>query len=58
MYSILLLMTGLIQTDDKLALKEITFQLQLENTVGDKIFVRKIINCNLNYKPRSNKDES
>lgn len=36
-------MTGLVQTDDKLALKEITFQLQLENTVGDKIFVRKII---------------
>jgi origin recognition complex subunit 4 len=33
---------GLVQTDDKLALKEITFQLQLENTVGDKIFVRNI----------------
>ncbi|CAB4021445.1 origin recognition complex subunit 4, partial [Paramuricea clavata] len=31
-------LNGLVQTDDKLALKEITFQLQLENTVGDKIF--------------------
>ncbi|XP_028397780.1 origin recognition complex subunit 4-like [Dendronephthya gigantea] len=31
-------LNGLVQTDDKLALKEITCQLQLENSVGDKIF--------------------
>ncbi|XP_046846096.1 origin recognition complex subunit 4-like isoform X2 [Xenia sp. Carnegie-2017] len=31
-------LNGLLQTDDKLALKEITIQLKLENTVGDKIF--------------------
>ena len=31
--------SGLMQTDDKIALKEITRQLQLENTVGDKVFV-------------------
>ena len=30
---------GLLQTDDRVALKEITRQLQLENTVGDKVFV-------------------
>lgn len=30
---------GLLQTDDKIALKEITRQLQLENTLGDKVFV-------------------
>ena len=30
---------GLMQTDDRLALKEITRQLQLENTVGDRVFV-------------------
>ena len=35
----LILVTGLLQTDDKIALKEITRQLQLENTVGDKVFV-------------------
>lgn len=29
---------GLLQTDDKIALKEITRQLHLENTVGDKVF--------------------
>uniref|UniRef100_A0A4W3I6Q2 Origin recognition complex subunit 4 n=1 Tax=Callorhinchus milii TaxID=7868 RepID=A0A4W3I6Q2_CALMI len=32
-------LTGLLQTDDKIALKEITRQLQLENVVGDKVFV-------------------
>ncbi|XP_007894542.1 origin recognition complex subunit 4 isoform X1 [Callorhinchus milii] len=31
-------LTGLLQTDDKIALKEITRQLQLENVVGDKVF--------------------
>lgn len=31
-------LSGLLQTDDKLALKEITKQLQLENVVGDKVF--------------------
>ena len=51
-------MTGLVQTDDKLALKEITFQLQLENTVGDKIFVRKIMKLYLTYKARSNEEKS
>ena len=30
---------GLLQSDDKIALREITLQLQLENTVGDKVFV-------------------
>lgn len=30
---------GLLQTDDRIALKEITRQLQLENVVGDKVFV-------------------
>ncbi|CAL1526075.1 unnamed protein product [Lymnaea stagnalis] len=29
---------GLLQTDDRLALREITRQLKLENTVGDKVF--------------------
>ncbi|NXY81788.1 ORC4 protein, partial [Alcedo cyanopectus] len=29
---------GLLQTDDKVALKEITRQLHLENVVGDKVF--------------------
>uniref|UniRef100_A0A8C2EHR7 Origin recognition complex subunit 4 n=1 Tax=Cyprinus carpio TaxID=7962 RepID=A0A8C2EHR7_CYPCA len=29
---------GLLQTDDKIALKEITRQLHLENVVGDKVF--------------------
>ena len=38
-----LLLTGLVQTDDRSALLEITRQLQLENTVGDKVFVS--INC-------------
>lgn len=32
-------LSGLLQTDDKVALKEITRQLQLENVVGDKVFV-------------------
>lgn len=32
------LLNGLLQTDDKIALKEITRQLHLENTVGDKVF--------------------
>ncbi|CAH1774753.1 unnamed protein product [Owenia fusiformis] len=31
-------LNGLLQTDDRIALKEITRQLQLENTVGDKVF--------------------
>ncbi|XP_043930800.1 origin recognition complex subunit 4 [Protopterus annectens] len=31
-------LNGLLQTDDKIALKEITRQLQLENVVGDKVF--------------------
>lgn len=30
---------GLLQTDDRIALREITRQLQLENVVGDKVFV-------------------
>lgn len=30
---------GLLQTDDRVALKEITRQLHLENVVGDKVFV-------------------
>lgn len=34
---------GLLQTDDKIALKEITRQLQLENVVGDKVFVSYLI---------------
>lgn len=29
---------GLVHTDDRLALKDSTRQLQLENTVGDKVF--------------------
>jgi len=36
-------LNGLVQTDDRSALLEITRQLQLENTVGDKVFVS--INC-------------
>ncbi|XP_041834241.1 origin recognition complex subunit 4 [Melanotaenia boesemani] len=31
-------LNGLLQTDDRIALKEITRQLQLENVVGDKVF--------------------
>ncbi|XP_060568327.1 origin recognition complex subunit 4-like [Ruditapes philippinarum] len=31
-------LNGLLQTNDKIALKEITRQLHLENTVGDKVF--------------------
>ncbi|XP_027576839.1 origin recognition complex subunit 4 isoform X1 [Pipra filicauda] len=31
-------LNGLLQTSDKVALKEITRQLQLENVVGDKVF--------------------
>lgn len=31
--------TGLLQTDDRIALTEITRQLKLENTLGDKVFV-------------------
>ncbi|NWT01292.1 ORC4 protein, partial [Mionectes macconnelli] len=31
-------LSGLLQTNDKVALKEITRQLQLENVVGDKVF--------------------
>uniref|UniRef100_A0A8C7J2F4 Origin recognition complex subunit 4 n=1 Tax=Oncorhynchus kisutch TaxID=8019 RepID=A0A8C7J2F4_ONCKI len=32
-------LNGLLQTDDRIALKEITRQLNLENVVGDKVFV-------------------
>lgn len=44
--------TGLLQTDDRIALTEITRQLKLENTLGDKVFVgnflfnHKILICN------------
>ena len=31
--------TGLLQKDDRISLQEITRQLQLENVVGDKVFV-------------------
>ncbi|XP_038645900.1 origin recognition complex subunit 4 isoform X1 [Scyliorhinus canicula] len=31
-------LNGLLQTDDKIALKEVTRQLKLENVVGDKVF--------------------
>ncbi|KAL5009478.1 hypothetical protein ScPMuIL_011783 [Solemya velum] len=31
-------LNGLLQTDDRIALKEITRQLKLENTVGDRVF--------------------
>ena len=31
-------LNGLVETDDKLALKEITRQLNLENVVGDRVF--------------------
>ncbi|KAG7326930.1 hypothetical protein KOW79_010331 [Hemibagrus wyckioides] len=31
-------LSGLLQTDDRIALREITRQLQLENVVGDKVF--------------------
>ncbi|XP_059162417.1 origin recognition complex subunit 4-like [Physella acuta] len=31
-------LNGLLQTDDRIALREITRQLQLENSVGDKVF--------------------
>ena len=31
-------LNGLVETDDKLALKEITRQLKLENVVGDRVF--------------------
>lgn len=34
-----LLPAGLLQTSDSIALKDITRQLQLENAVGDKVFV-------------------
>lgn len=36
---LLLFIPGLLQTDDKIALKDITRQLKLENVVGDKVFV-------------------
>jgi len=31
--------TGLLQKDDRISLQEITRQLQLENVVGNKVFV-------------------
>ena len=37
--------TGLLQKDDRISLQEITRQLQLENAVGDKVFVS-FISCN------------
>ncbi|XP_062612689.1 origin recognition complex subunit 4-like [Saccostrea cucullata] len=33
-----LFVVGLLQTDDRIALTEITRQLKLENTIGDKVF--------------------
>ena len=30
-------LSGIVQTDDKVALKDITKQLHLENVVGDKV---------------------
>lgn len=39
--SLFKLTSGLLQTDDRIALKEITRQLQLENVVGDRVFVSK-----------------
>lgn len=38
-YRMHFLPVGLLQTDDRIALKEITRQLHLENVVGDKVFV-------------------
>ena len=38
-FDLILWPTGLLQTDDRIALKEITRQLQLENAVGDRVFV-------------------
>ena len=35
---VVVLLSGHIQTDDKLALRDITKQLNLENVVGDKVF--------------------
>uniref|UniRef100_A0A8C5S788 Orc1-like AAA ATPase domain-containing protein n=1 Tax=Laticauda laticaudata TaxID=8630 RepID=A0A8C5S788_LATLA len=35
-------LNGLLQTNGRIALKEITRQLNLENVVGDKVFVREI----------------
>ncbi|RUS71330.1 hypothetical protein EGW08_020895, partial [Elysia chlorotica] len=35
---LLVKLNGLLQSDDRIALREITRQLQLENTVGDKVF--------------------
>lgn len=31
-------LNGLVHTDDRLALKDLTRQMQLENVVGDKVF--------------------
>ena len=33
----------MLQKDDRISLQEITRQLQLENVVGDKVFVRFIL---------------
>uniref|UniRef100_A0A8C2XRH5 Origin recognition complex subunit 4 n=1 Tax=Cyclopterus lumpus TaxID=8103 RepID=A0A8C2XRH5_CYCLU len=38
-------LNGLLQTDDRIALKEITRQLHLENAVGDKVFVSVAFLC-------------
>ena len=40
--------SGLLQINDKIALKEITRQLNLENVVGDKVFVSIIFTILLN----------
>uniref|UniRef100_A0A4W4F995 Origin recognition complex subunit 4 n=1 Tax=Electrophorus electricus TaxID=8005 RepID=A0A4W4F995_ELEEL len=36
---LLVQLSGLLQTDDRIALREITRQLHLENVVGDRVFV-------------------
>lgn len=36
--SIIVQLNGYVHTDDRLALKSIATQLQLDNTLGDKVF--------------------
>lgn len=43
-YDIMILSSGLLQTDDRIAIKEIARQLQLENTVGERVFVGTTLN--------------
>lgn len=38
---------GLLQTDGRISLREITHQLQLENVLGDKVFVN-VFECSWN----------